>query len=175
MVEPFQLQGQEDLLELAYVGAIQREPGIPGQLLGYGARALDDLAAHDIDVGRPEYAAEVNPQVLEEAVILNGDEGVDDMVGDLVQRNQHPVLGAMQLGDQLALAVVKESTLARLGFEAGEDGQSPVSLPDQVPGDRRRGERCHQEYQQGQPEKGDAEPSPASRTMAPSAAGGRGR
>src|SRR5690606_3583784 len=96
--------GQEDLGELAAQGSILEVEGVASQLLGDGrGPPVDALGAQAATEGA--YDAEViDPVVLVEAAVLRGEQGVDEMVGDVVQGDGAAVLdeNASQL---LAMAI----------------------------------------------------------------------
>jgi hypothetical protein len=149
-----ELQGQQDLLELAGVGALVAllgiDQGVLHQLLGDGGAALDDLAAGaQVDPEGPQQAARVDPRVLVEGAILDGDGGLAQGQGDPLQG--HP--GAVAPGgvdhlveEHAAGAVVDLGGLE--GSGAGLDAGG-VGLADQAdvkggsPGRAGRGEQSH--------------------------------
>ena len=55
---------------------------------------------------RARHALEVDAVMLVEARVLHGDGGLLHDVGDLALADEHAVLGAVQLGDDLAVHVV---------------------------------------------------------------------
>jgi hypothetical protein len=76
--------GDEGLLELAPVSLVETEEHVAGGLHGDGARALGLVAGDEIDQHRAHHADVVDAVVLEEALVLGGDEGVLDQLRNLV-------------------------------------------------------------------------------------------
>ena len=77
-------------------------------------RAPLDLFARDqVAPRRADRALEVHAAVVVEASVLHGDHGVPEMLGDLPHRDDRPVDGAVERGQQLAVAVVHERGLDR--------------------------------------------------------------
>ena len=117
-VARFQLHGQVGLLQLALVALLAGEHGLLDELLGDGGAALRG-AGGQVGHQRADDALHVHAVVLVKARVLHGDERVLQHLGDLVDGDHHAILGALVVGDQVALAVVDEGGLV-LCAERGE-------------------------------------------------------
>ncbi len=102
---PLQPVGEEHLLELASPGPVLAQEHVPGRLHRDRARALGARALHEVHDRGAQDALVVEAVVLEEPVVLGGDEGLLDDVRDVVGRHRDPTLLA-DLRDQLAAARV---------------------------------------------------------------------
>ena len=114
------LQGQQDLLELAGIGALVRQEEIARQLHGDGAAALGFAAGHQQAPSGTQQALVIHAGVLEEAVVFRGQEGAGQILRHLVIAQWCPALGA-ELADQLAVGGVDpqrhlQRQLADLGY-----------------------------------------------------------
>jgi hypothetical protein len=76
--------GDEGLLQLAAVGLVEIEEHVAGGLHGDGAGALGLVAGEEIDQHGAHHAEVVDAVVLEEALVLGGDERLLDEIGNLV-------------------------------------------------------------------------------------------
>ena len=74
---------------------------------------LDRFARDQVAPCRADRALEVHAAVVVEASVLHGDHRVPEMLGDLPHRDDRPVDGAVERGQQLAVAVVHERGLDR--------------------------------------------------------------
>ena len=117
-VARFQLHGQIGLLQLALVGVFVGEHGVLDELLGDRGAALRG-AGDDVGDERADDALDVHAVVLVKARILHGDKGVLQRPGDLLDGDHDAVLGALVVGDEVALAVVDERGLV-LRIQRGE-------------------------------------------------------
>jgi hypothetical protein len=72
------LQGDQQLTELAHVGAVKAEEEVLGQLLGDGGSALDPAAARQRHPEGFHRAQLVKSVVLPEPVVLGGGDGLDE-------------------------------------------------------------------------------------------------
>ena len=109
-----ELPGEHGLADLALVGALVADVGVLDVLLGDGRAALDHAAGAQVLHHGARDAEVVDAVVLVEALVLHGHRGLLHDVGDLVARDEHAVLAAVQFGDEdLAGAVV----------DGGVDGQ----------------------------------------------------
>ena len=97
--------GEDHLLQLAVEAALGREQQALHRLLRDGAAALHDLARLDVGPGGAHDRAQVDAAVLEERVVLAGDEGEDHVLGQLVEAHQ-PAALLEELADRTAVAVV---------------------------------------------------------------------
>ena len=104
------LHGEIGLLHLAAIGLLAAEHGQLDQLAGERGRALG-AAAHEVVDDGAHLALQVDAVVLEEALVLDGDDGVDEVLGNLVDLHVDSVLRALELRNQTALAVVDERGL----------------------------------------------------------------
>ena len=102
---PLDLQGEEDLVELADVGLLPGEEEVPGHLHGDGAAPRPLLpGTNEVQHGAGQ-ALPVDPGVLEEPVVLACEKCLDQPLRDLVEAQGRAALLA-ELGEQLALADV---------------------------------------------------------------------
>src|SRR5207245_143090 len=107
------LQGEDHLLELPAERLLGLEEERPGELLGDGAGALRLSKVDDVRYNRPGDSPEIDPHVPEEAGILRGDQGVDERVGNLIEPDDDPLLGA-ELVENLTIGAVERRDDARL-------------------------------------------------------------
>ena len=78
--------GHEDLLDLAAGGLVGPfEEDVADVLLGDGRAALADAAGVDVGPCRPQDRLEVDPGVVPEAFVLDGDDRVVDDLGNLLE------------------------------------------------------------------------------------------
>ena len=106
----FQLDGQIGFLYLSAVVLVAGQHRQLDQLAGECGRALG-IAAHQVVDDGAHLTLDVDAVVLKEAGVLNGNDGVDQVFRDLFDFHIDAVLGALELGDQIALAVVDERCL----------------------------------------------------------------
>ena len=103
-VARLQIEREHRLLRLALEGAAGIEEQVLGELLGQGRAALDDVAGrHVLDRGAPQSDG-IEAQMIAEAAVLDGDEGV----GHVVRQRVHVDHGALRqpaARDQTALVV----------------------------------------------------------------------
>ena len=83
-----QPERQERLLDLALDRALVGEEQVLGQLLGDGGAALDDRVGADVLLHGAKQAEEIDAEMIEEAAVLGGQHGLDDMVGHFVDRHR---------------------------------------------------------------------------------------
>ena len=99
------LQREEDLVELADVGLLPGEEEVPGHLHGDGAAPRPLLpGAHEVEHGAGQ-ALPVDARVLEVAVVLAGEEGLDEALRHLVEVERRAALLA-ELRHELVVAGV---------------------------------------------------------------------
>ena len=98
-------QRQHRLPRLAHHRALVRQPEVLDQLLGERAPPLAHLAAAQVDPGGAEDAGEGEAGVAEEARVLGGEHGVDQVLRQLVDDDWPPLheLGAVVRADQRRL------------------------------------------------------------------------
>ena len=139
-----QLQGQVGLLHLALVVLVAVQKGQLHQLAGDGGRALSG-AAQQVVHQRAADALQVHAVMLVEAGVLDGDDGVDELLGNVLDLHVDAVFGPLELHDQVALAVVDEGGLA-----LGPDGRQVQIWRGVYPalGDARRQAHARQRDQQ---------------------------
>ncbi len=117
-----EMEGDEDLDELALEAALGREKDAARELHGEGGAAAREAAvAAEIVPGPAEHGVEVDAAVLEEAAVFDGGDGLHELVGDLVEGDE-AALGAVLVfgegGDELGLELVG----GELGAVFGGDG-----------------------------------------------------
>ena len=99
-------EGEEHLLELARDRALRGQEQVLGELLADGRSALHHLVGAGILEQRAGGADEVDAEVLEEAAVLGGERGLDEVIGNLLERHRIVVQDAA-LADLGAVAVEK--------------------------------------------------------------------
>ena len=102
-----QLDGQVRLLQLALVALLGGQQRGLDELLGDGGAALRALVLQVGDKGADD-ALDVDAVMGEEARVLHGHKGVDQILRDLVVIGPDAVLRSLVGGDELAVAVVDE-------------------------------------------------------------------
>ena len=118
----FEQEGEERLLDLARERALRGQEQVLGELLGDGRAALHHLVGARVLEQGARRADEVDAEVLEEAPVLGGERGLDEVVGNLLQRHGVVVQDAA-LADLVAVAVDELD-----GVLAGDDPLSSNSL-----------------------------------------------
>ncbi len=111
--------GEEGLGQLATVGVIEQAEALAPQLLGDGAGPLGATAGLEVEEDSADHADPVDPLVFEKAGVLHRDEGLDEILGHLVDGDRVPVLHAEILSHLLAVAVVEQAG----GFQLANLGQ----------------------------------------------------
>ena len=101
------LKRQIGLLHLALVVLVGIEQRQLDQLAGDGGRALQ-AAAHDVVKHRAGHALDVHAVVLPEACVLDGDDRVDQLLGNVLVVHVDAVLRTLEVGDEVAVLVVDE-------------------------------------------------------------------
>jgi hypothetical protein len=76
---PFDVAGEDDLLELAAVGLVTRQEALPCQLLSDGAAALRTPAGFEIAHHRRRDPDRIHAAVLEKSLILDRDHRLDQV------------------------------------------------------------------------------------------------
>ena len=99
----FHEQGDVDFAHLAFHVAPRRQEHVARHLHGDGARALADATRFEIGYGGAQNALPINAMVLEEAIILGCQEGLDQLLRQLFVGDGNPPLVADRR-DQLAIA-----------------------------------------------------------------------
>ena len=113
----FEQEGEEHLLELARERALRGQEQVLGQLLADGRAALHHLVGARVLEQRAGGADEVDAEMLEEAAILGGERGLDEVIGDLLERHR---------------VVVQDAALADLGAVAVEEFHGELAGVDLV-------------------------------------------
>ena len=88
----FDLDGEEDLLELTAVGLLSGEEEVAGELHGDGRGALGAALGVDVLVGGLDGADEIDAPVSLEALVLDGDNGVAELLGEVTVGDDYPAL-----------------------------------------------------------------------------------
>ena len=78
-------QGEEGLLDLARERALERQEQVLGELLGDRRAALHHVVGARVLEQRARGAEDVDAEVLEEAPVLGGQRGLDEVIGDVFQ------------------------------------------------------------------------------------------
>jgi hypothetical protein len=100
-----QLQREHRLLDLAGERALLAEVGVLHVLLGQRRRTLEVAPAQEVVDRRARDAEGVDAVVVEEVVVLGGDDGVDDHLRHLGDGDRLSVGRPRQIGDRLAVGV----------------------------------------------------------------------
>jgi len=108
-----QPDGEDGLADLPLHGLRVAQERVARELLADGARSLPDVPGRHIGEERARHARQVDAPVLEEAPVLRREHGLPDNLGDLGQRERHPVLDE-ELPGQLPIPVVEERLAGRL-------------------------------------------------------------
>ena len=95
-----QLDGQRGLPQLAVHGASRVEQGVLDVLLRDRRAALDDLARAGVGPRGAQEGAQVDAAVVPEALVLDGDDGVLQGPGDVVEGHELAVLLGVERGHQ---------------------------------------------------------------------------
>ncbi len=137
---------REDIgLHAVGIGRVGTGVDVLHELLGERRGALHRAALHDVGVGGTQDAADVDPGVVVEVVVLGGDHGVDHVRRDLRQGHQRAIDRPVQRREQMPVAVIQIGGLdRRQGL-----GQRDARVGD-VQADA--GERHHHERRQQQQE-----------------------
>ncbi|MNS91023.1 hypothetical protein D3C72_1250960 [compost metagenome] len=93
------------------LGRVQKH--VLGELLGQRGGALDAPALGDVDQQGAGDAFGVHAVVVVEVRVFHGDDRLLHELGDVVERNHHAVLLAMDVGEEVALAIVDLGRLVR--------------------------------------------------------------
>ena len=72
------------------------------ELLGYGARALNDMAGSQVTPRRTHDAEHIHAPMRVELSVFDRDDGVNEVVGNLFERNQYAVL-LVEFADERAV------------------------------------------------------------------------
>ncbi|GBC87787.1 hypothetical protein HRbin12_01805 [bacterium HR12] len=102
-----------DLLTGLGIGLVGPGVDVLHQLLGDGGAALHGLPHHQVRPGGPQDPDRVEPGVLVEVLVLGGDHGLAEAPGHLLQRDDRPVHGRVQRGQQVPVPVVHVRGLQR--------------------------------------------------------------
>ena len=87
VVAGFDLEGHQQFAEFAHIAAFEREEKIFGQLLGDRGGALDLARLEQGDPERFQRAQFIDAVVAPEAVILGGNDGIDEVLGNPLDGN----------------------------------------------------------------------------------------
>jgi hypothetical protein len=115
---PFEDEGEKGLLGLAPEALLRGEEEVLHQLLGDGAAALDVRLRLDVADGGAHDAEGIEPGMGEEAPVLDGEHGLDEVVRVLLVVDGALLLARLveQVGDQLGLQ--RDRRVAALGLQA---------------------------------------------------------
>ena len=138
-VAGLQIDGERRFLKFSLIGAAGREEQILGQLLRQGRAALHHAARRHVAHGGARQAEGIDAEMAAEAAILDGDEGVHDIVGQV--GNRHGLaLGQTAPRDQAAMIVEQGDILRRGGRhqiahigQAGNEMREDHRAEDQAP------------------------------------------
>ena len=102
----FNLQGEEDLLYLAFHRPILCQIGVFRELLRDRRTALGNRPAGEIGIGGAQDAARINPHMLVKAVVLNRNESILQILRNLREFDRLAVFRRMDIGDLVAIDVI---------------------------------------------------------------------
>src|SRR5262245_5668035 len=139
----FKPQREERFLDLALDGALVRQEQVFGQLLADGGTALHHAAGARIREHRAEQAGKVDAEMLVEAAVFGGERRLDQVVGELVERD---------------CVIVPDAARAYFIAVAVEEGDRELGLlqPIVVGGFPEGGDRERQQDQQAAVAQGEA-------------------
>ena len=148
-VQVLEVGGDDDFLELAAVGLAAVQEHQPRQLLRDGAAALGAAARLQVLQDRAADAHGIDAAVIEEALILDRDHGLDEVRRHLLQRNFDPLL--LEDGEGGLVAGVEDRR--RLDHVAhvaqrlpvGQPGRQVVREPGDPAGRREHRDREHRD------------------------------
>ena len=118
------------------------------ELLGDRRAALHGLVLDQVGPRGAEDADRVDARMLVEAVVLDGDHGVAERLGHLIERDDRPVDRAVDRREQRAVAVVHERRLDRRQRLGQLDLRVRV---DQPPADRQDDDDGHRDEDPPEP------------------------
>ena len=110
-----ELHGQARLLDLALHGPLVRDVEVADELLGDRRAALDHLPGLDVPPQRARDALRVDPAVVVEAAILDGDRRLAEPRRHLAERHDLPIPLGRDHAEQRAVRRVDERVLADPG------------------------------------------------------------
>src|SRR5206468_7628703 len=106
--------------DLPVHGARTRQEEILDQLLGERATALNDPPLAKVGIERAEHAAQIDAVVLEEALVLRSEHGLNEELRHLVDLHDTPLFGGLIINacQDLGLELDRVERLA--GIESGD-------------------------------------------------------
>ena len=119
----FELEGDHGFGGFALPGAVAVEEEGPRELHGDGGGAVAAVLG-DVDPGGADKADRIEAGVLEEALVLGGEDGVDEDLGDVLELDLAALLaGAVeQIGEEFGFEVVDGALgVVAAGDDAGDD------------------------------------------------------
>ena len=147
-----ELGGLEDLYQLALHGDFLVAGEVLYELLGDGGAAEGVVAAGEHGEHGTDGAVPVHALVLIEAVVLDGDEGLDEVVGDVLEVDPDAVFGAVERGELLIFSgaglAVDDARLREL--IVGERdvyvlGEAGLDIESEHAGEQQRGRKYYEE------------------------------
>ena len=113
---PFEHEGEQRLLQLALHRTLGGQEEILAELLGDGAAALHVALGPEVPHRGPRDAEGIEPGVGEEAAILDGEHGLDEVLGQLLVLDEPALLARLveEVGDELGLEGLLRILLLRL-------------------------------------------------------------
>ena len=126
-------EGQQHLLHLAGVGLVEGQEALARQLLGERAAALGEPPFLEVGDHRAANPHHVDPGVFAEALILDGEHGVDEMGRDVGECHFEPPLVENREGRHVD-GVVEDGGLRHLAHtlhvvDARQIGEERVDRP----------------------------------------------
>ena len=86
-----------DFVDLAPPGPLRGQVKILDQLLRQRAASLDDAPSTDVDKDGPHNAAQRDAVMIIKIMVLAGKQGVQEIIGGLIQFDQHAILPASRI------------------------------------------------------------------------------
>jgi hypothetical protein len=125
------LEGEDDLLDLALGGLLRREEQQPRELHRERREALAVAAGAQVGDRRPRHPPRVDPDVLPEVGVLDGHDGVAEHRRDVAELDHHALLDREladhaaivreHLRDDVRLELLERGDLGQVALEGQED------------------------------------------------------
>ena len=106
-----ELPGEHRLVDLPLERLVVAHVQLLHELLRDGGAAFDDPSCGDVRVRGTDDRAQVEPVVVVEALVLDGDDRVADRLRHLRSGEHHPVHAGVELGDEAPVGRVEERGL----------------------------------------------------------------
>ena len=155
-----ELPRERRLLQLAAERALLAGEGVLDELLRDRRAALHDLLVRDVGPERAQDAVQVDAVVLEEALVLDGDDRLLHHVGDLARGDDLAVLGAAEDREDLPVARVDVAVLDAVVAGRVERRDLARDRGDEAIAERRRAQHEQDQHEDKQTELANPPPAP---------------